>query len=97
MRQRAIDLGVIWRSQVATIGPEALSLNVSLPAPAWTLVRIGMASDTALRALAEDLGLEQARTERRGRLWWRTAEARAEGLIIVAAGPFQRGTPPEGP
>jgi hypothetical protein len=97
VNQRAIDLGVIWRSQVAAIGPEALSLNVSLLVQAWTLVRIGMGSDAALRALAEDYGLDQARTERRGRLWWRAASARADGLIVVAAGPHHQGPPPEEP
>ena len=94
MNQRAIDLGVLWSSQVAAVGPEALSLNVSLLVQAWTFVRIGMGSDDALRALAEDFGLDQARTMRRGRVWFRQAEARADGLIVVAAGPHHLGAPP---
>jgi hypothetical protein len=94
VNQRAIDLGVIWRSQVAAVDPEALSLNVSLLLQAWTLVRIGMGSDAALRVLAEDHGLDQARTERRSRVWFRQAEARANGLIVIAAGPSHEGAPP---
>lgn len=97
MNQRAIDLGVIWRSQLAAIGPAARALDVSLFLQSWAVCRIEMATDAALRALAVDFGLEQARTERRGRLWWRAVSSRADGLIVVGVGPGHHCPPPEEP
>ncbi|HWO22349.1 MAG TPA: hypothetical protein VNO30_26505 [Kofleriaceae bacterium] len=94
MNQRCLDLAILLGGQRAALGPGARSLGIN-SFLTWDLIRIGMASDEQLRVLAEDLELTQAATERRGRIWWRTAEARKEGLVIVAAGPHHEGKPPE--
>ncbi len=97
VNQRAIDLSVVMRGQLAWVGPGTCSLSASELA-SWLFIRIGMTDDDALRALAVDMGLTQARTTRRGRIWWREVESRADGLVVVAAGPHQTGEPPtEGP
>jgi len=92
MNQRALDLAVLMHGQLAAIGPEARSLSVNVIRP-WTFIRIGVTTDDALRALAVDFELEQARTERRGRIWWRRASSQAGRLIVVAAGPYYEGEP----
>lgn len=40
---------------------------------------------------AEEFGLEQAKIERRGKLWWRSVASRQGGLWMVAAGPYREG------
>jgi hypothetical protein len=94
VNQRCSDLAVLLGGQRAALGPGTLSLSINALLT-WDLIRIGMATDEQLRVLAEDLGLDQARTERRGKVWWRTATARADGLVVVAAGPHHAGAPPD--
>jgi len=93
VNQRCRDLAILLDGQRAALGPgtRSISINALL---SWDLIRIGMATDEQLRVLAEDLELTQAATERRGRTWWRTATARSEGLVVVAAGPYHTGSPP---
>jgi hypothetical protein len=95
VNQRALDLAILLGGQRAALGPGARSLGINAFLT-WDLIRIGMATDEQLRELAEDLGLDQAATESRGRTWWRTAAAREEGLVVVAAGPYHEGKLPSG-
>lgn len=96
MNQRCLDLAILLSGQRAALGPGTRSLGIN-SLLTWDLIRIGMATDEQLRVLAEDLELTQTATERRGRTWWRTATARSEGLVIVAAGPYHKGELPEAP
>lgn len=96
MNQRAEDLAVLLRGHRACLGPGTRSLGI-YGFLTWDLIRIGVATDEQLRELAEELGLDQARTERKGRVWFRQASSRADGLVIVAAGPYHNGQPPEAP
>jgi hypothetical protein len=91
VNRRALDLADALRGQLGPL-PGALSLSIREMRP-WTFVRIGMASDDALRALAVDLELDQARTERRGRIWWRQVSSRSDGLLVIGAGPYREGEP----
>jgi hypothetical protein len=96
VKQRALDLAVLLGGHLASLGPSARGLSINL-LTSWTMIRIAVDDDIALRALAEDFGLDPARTERRGRAWFRQASARADGLIIIAAGPVHSGPMPETP
>jgi hypothetical protein len=93
VKQRARDLHVVLEGVRASLGPGTRSVSVDALL-SWTMIRIGVATDDYLRALAEDLGLDQARTERRGRIWFRQATGKGNGLVVVAAGPYHEGTPP---
>jgi hypothetical protein len=93
VNQRALDLAVLLRGVLASLGPCACSVSITVVS-SWTLIRASVSNDNALRALAEDLGLDQARTERRGRLWWRQASSQGDGMVVVAAGPYQEVDPP---
>ena len=93
MKQRAHDLDVILEGVRASLGPGTVSVSVTAMLT-WRLIRIGVATDDQLRALAEDFGLDQARTQRRGKVWFRSAEGREDGLVVVAAGPNHEGDPP---
>ena len=95
MKQRALDLGVLLEGQLASLGPEAMALSVRRPGSDWLWIRVEVATDTALRDLADELGLDPARTERRGKAWFRQAQAREGGLTVIVAGPVHQG--PEGP
>jgi len=46
-----------------------------------------VATDEILQRLADDLGLSEARTAQKGRVWWREAVSKADGVVVVAAGP----------
>ena len=46
-----------------------------------------MATDEILLRLADDLGLSEARTAQKGRVWWREAVSKADGVVVMAAGP----------
>ena len=94
MNQRCLDLAILLGGQRAALGPGVRSVSID-SFMRWDLIRIGMATDEQLRVLAEDLELTQAARERRGRIWWRTATARGEGLVVVAAGPYHEGKPPD--
>lgn len=90
MNQRCLDLSTLLLGQLAWLGPDARSLSVHVLAP-WTFVRMGLATDAGLRTLAVDFGLDLARTERHGRVWYRRAHSRQDGLIVIAAGPYHSG------
>ena len=96
MNQRARDLVVVMSAQLAWLGPGVRSMSVT-EMSSWLTIRVGVANDERLREVAEDLGLEQATTQRRGRTWWRQAESRGDGVVMIAAGPYHEGEPPEGP
>jgi len=81
------------RGQLTWIWPGVRSLSVS-ELLSWLTIRIGVTTDERLREVAEDLGLEQATTQRRGRVWWRQAESRGDGVVMIAAGPAHDGQPP---
>jgi hypothetical protein len=95
VNQRCLDLAILLGGQRAALGPGTRAVGIS-SLLTWDLIRIGMATDEQLRVLAEDLELTQAATESRGRIWWRTAEARKDGLVVVAAGPYHEGKLPSG-
>jgi hypothetical protein len=84
VNQRARDLALVLRGQLADLGPGTCSVSVREIA-SWAFVRIGMASADTARVLASDLGLEQARTASRG-VWWRLALPTESGIVVVQAG-----------
>ena len=86
MNQRALALAESLRGQLADLGPGVRSVSAD-ESLSWLFVRIGAATDEILRRVADDLGLSQARTARKGRVWWREAVSRADGVVVVAAGP----------
>ena len=97
MNARADDLVRELRTLLGTLpGATTLSLHVS---KTWTLVLIATASDAAVPALGEALGLGAAEVARGVGGWWRrAAAARDQGtLSIVVAGPHHRGRPPHAP
>ena len=95
MKQKAVDLWTVLCGQLGSLGPGARSVSLH-SFLTWDVVRVGVANDEQLRDVADDLGLVQARTERRGRIWWREVTSRADGLIVIAAGPYRPGEPPDG-
>ena len=94
MNQRAIDLSVMARGQLAWVGPGVHSLTTS-ELLSWMTIRIAVNEDARLREIAEDFGLTQASTQRRGRAWFRQAMSRRDGLIVIAARPHHYGPPPD--
>lgn len=86
MNQRAFALAESLRGQLADLGPGVRSVSAD-ESLSWLFVRIGAATDEILRRVADDLGLSQARTVRKGRVWWRKAVSQAAGVVVVAAGP----------
>jgi hypothetical protein len=93
VNQRALDLSVMARGQLAWVGPGVHSLTTS-ELLTWMTIRIAVNDDVRLREIAEDFDLRQASTERRGRAWFRQAMSRGDGLIVIAAGPHHEGPPP---
>jgi hypothetical protein len=94
MNRRASDFANSVRDWLAGWGPGVRSVTVQRCA-AWTVIKIGVISDDVLRLLAAELGLDQARTEQRGRVWWRTMYSTAEGVVVIAAGPARELEDPE--
>jgi len=86
VNQRALALAESLRGQLADLGPGVRSVSAD-ESLSGLFIRIGAASDETLRRVADDLGLSQARTARKGRVWWREAASRADGVVVVAAGP----------
>jgi hypothetical protein len=76
--------------QYAWLGPGIRMLTVS-ELMQWMTIRIAVTSDERLREVAADLGLVQATTERRGRVWWRQVMSRGDGVVMIAAGPSKSG------
>ena len=95
MNARAHDLTVLLRGILGMLpGATSIGLHAS---ERWALVLITAASDEAVIALSEALGL--ACDVRIGkRRWWRRATSEGEqGLLrIVVAGPPHKGLPPRG-
>lgn len=83
MSPRALRLADVLCGQLAALGPGACSLSV-VPCSTWQLIRIGAASHAVLRHLAEDLGLDQARTG--SRVWWRQMVPTPSGAVVVSVG-----------
>jgi hypothetical protein len=97
MNQRAIDLSVMARGQLAWVGPGVQTLTMS-ELLSWLTIRLVVGSDARLREIAEDFDLTQASTERRGRAWFRQMMSRGDGVTIIAAGPrYPDDSPPEAP
>jgi hypothetical protein len=95
MNARAHDLTVLLRGILGTL-PGATSIGVHA-SERWAFVLITAASDEAVVALGEALGL--ACDVRIGkRRWWRRATSEGEqGMLhIVVAGPAHKGQPPPG-
>ena len=67
MNRRALALAESLRGQLADLGPGVCSVSADAFL-SWLFVRIGAATDEVLRRIADDLGLTQARTARRGGL-----------------------------
>jgi hypothetical protein len=93
MTGRALDLVAVLGGQLAALGPGVRSLSVD-SISGWTIVKVSVLDDAALQAVADDLGLDLARTLRRGRTWYRQVSAIEDELIVLAAGPHREGTPP---
>jgi hypothetical protein len=95
MNARAHDLTVLLRGILGTL-PGATSIGVHA-SERWAFVLITAASDEAVVALSEALGL--ACDVRIGkRRWWRRATSEDEqGMLhLVVAGPAHKGQPPPG-
>ena len=86
MTERAIVFATALRGWIASLGAGVRSVTVTEHAT-WTCIKITAMSDEVLMALAADLGLDQAATEQRGRVWWRTMSSTENGVLVVAAGP----------
>lgn len=86
MNQRAVALAAALREQLSALGPGVRSVSAD-ETLSWLFVRIGTATEEILRRVADDLGLAQARTARKGRVWWREAVSKADGVVVIAAGP----------
>jgi len=86
VNQRARDFAVLMAGQYAFLGPGIRMLTVS-ELMRWMTIRIAVTSDARLREVADDLGLVQATSERRGRVWWRQVMSRGDGVVMIAAGP----------
>ncbi|HWU87634.1 MAG TPA: hypothetical protein VN253_10190 [Kofleriaceae bacterium] len=95
MNWRGSDFAGAIRGWLAAFGPGVRSVSVQRIAT-WTIVKIGVVNDRVLRQIAADLGLDQARTAWRGRVWYRQAYSTADGVIVVAVGPAHEGEDPEG-
>lgn len=93
MNVRAQDLVVLLLSVLGSIGPGALGVSVHAFLT-WDLVQIYMATDDALRVVAEERGLDERTTERTGSVWWRQAAGRHGRARVVARGPNHSGSPP---
>jgi hypothetical protein len=89
VNQRALDLSVMARGQLAWVGPGVQTLTMS-ELMHWLTVRMVVSSDARLREIAEDFGLIQASTERRGKVWFRQMLSRGDGVTVIAAGPEHR-------
>jgi len=83
---KAVTFTSAMEGWIATLGPGVRSVTVTRHAT-WTLVKIAVMTDVLLAALAADLGLDQAATEQRGRVWWRTMSSTENGVLVIAAGP----------
>jgi hypothetical protein len=95
MNARAHDLTILLRGILGTL-PGATSIGVHA-SERWAFVLITAASDEAVVALSEALGL--ACDVRLGkRRWWRRATSEGDqGMLhIVVAGPAHKGQPPPG-
>ncbi len=75
---RALAPAESLRRQLAGLGPGVRSVSAD-ESLSWLFVRTGAATDEILRRVADDLGLMQARTTRKGRVWWREAVSRVYG------------------
>ena len=93
MNRRALDLAAALRGRLASLGPGARSVGVE-SISGWTIVKVSVIDDAALEAVADDLGLDLARTLRRGRTWYRQVSAVEDGLIVIAAGPHHEDASP---
>lgn len=61
----------------------------------WTVIKVGATSDETARLIAAEMGLTQARTPQKGRVWWREYVATTEGATILVAGPTHSFEEPE--
>jgi hypothetical protein len=95
MNQRARDLAAALRCRLASLGPGVRSIGVD-SISGWTIVKIAALDDDVLQAVADGLGLDQARTQRRGRTWFRQVSAVEDGLLVIAAGPHREDAPTRG-
>ena len=95
MNRRAREFAQSLRSWLGAFGGAGVASVSVKQHGAWTTVRFGMVSDDAARLIAADLGLGQARTEQRGRVWWREYFAVDGETVIISAGPTQRFDGPE--
>lgn len=87
MNRRAVVFADAMRTWLDTFGP-GLVRSVSVQrVGAWVVTKLGATSDETARILAADLGLSQARTQQRGRSWWREYVDTAEGVMILVVGP----------
>jgi hypothetical protein len=86
MSPRAINLAEALCGQLAEFGPGVCSLSVSELA-SWYQVRVGVrggaASNDNLFRLADDLGLDPARTG--AGVWCRQMVLRPSGAIVMSA------------
>jgi len=91
---RAHDLATLALGLLESIGPQARGVCV-YRGLVQAIVRIELATDEALDAVAEDRGLRDRVIvmERRPAIWYRRASARWPDLWMVARGPNHPGAP----
>jgi hypothetical protein len=88
MNRRARDFAAAMRSWLAAFDPGMVrSASVQRCGP-WVVTKLGATSDETARLLAADLGLTQARTPQKGRVWWREYVSTDDGVMIIVVGPM---------
>lgn len=94
MNARAHDLVVALRGILGML-PGATAITV-YTFRAWTYILIAVSTDTAVRALGRDLGLEPPEIRAGERRWWlRVMSEPGNGEVrLEVAGPHHQGPPP---
>ena len=94
MNARAHDLVVVLRGIFGML-PGATAITVHIFS-AWTYILIAVSTDTAVRALGHDLGLEAPEIRAAEHRWWlRAMSEPGNGAVRVeVVGPHHHGPPP---
>jgi hypothetical protein len=96
VNRRASDFAAAMRTWLDAFDPGTVrSASVQRCGP-WVITKLGATSDETARLLASDLGLTQARTPQKGRVWWREYLSTDDGVVIIVVGPTHSFEEPAG-